>query len=276
MPLPRFLTSNPAVRATTTAARMIWQSKIMTSGVVCEALAVIAAILTWVNNSWWLPNAALTLATLGTVAVAGRIAWDYHGRGLNAQQRDDVDGILTDTNLNQTQRTEIERLIQSSGLTKHQKDDLDTALYETTAVANAAEAQKAVDAAVRYLARQRPDHGHVVVIHTTGIGRLNSICVEPPRPNGACQRKHTYESGDDLNPVEVAKALFWDFTTPAVLWRHPGNRKFCHTNNNDIDEPGHELIFIPHDCVPKWRFPAPGDYVLRHNATSGSTWEKQP
>ena len=86
-----FLVSN---RATTTAARMIWRSKIMTLGVACEILAVIAAILNWVNNFWWLPNAALTLATLGAVAVATKIAWDYHGRGLNAQQRDDVDGIL--------------------------------------------------------------------------------------------------------------------------------------------------------------------------------------
>ena len=56
MPLPRFLASNPAARATTTAARLIWQSKIMTLGVVCEALAAVAAVLTWVTNLWWLPQ----------------------------------------------------------------------------------------------------------------------------------------------------------------------------------------------------------------------------
>ena len=84
MPSPRFLASNPAVRATTTAISLIWQSKIMTGAIVCEAIAAIAAVLNWVTDFWWLANAALTLATFGAVAVACRVAWDYHGRGLNA------------------------------------------------------------------------------------------------------------------------------------------------------------------------------------------------
>ena len=86
MPPPRFLASNPAVRATTTAVSLIWQSKIMTGAIVCEAIAAIAAVLNWVTDFWWLANAALTLATFGAVAVACRVAWDYHGRGLNAHQ----------------------------------------------------------------------------------------------------------------------------------------------------------------------------------------------
>ena len=276
MPLPRFLASNPAVRATTTAARLIWQSKIMTLGVACELLAVIAAVVNWVTNLWWLPNAALTLATLGAVAVATKIAWDYHGRGLNAQQRQDVDGILTDASLNEKQRNEIAAAIKSSGLTAFQKIDLETALYETTAVANAAEAQTAVAAATHYLSRQRPDHAHVVVIYTIGVGRLDIRYVDPPRPEGACQRQHAYESGDDLNFVTIAISLFRGFTNPAVLWKHPGNRRICYTNYNDIVEPGHELIFSFEDCVPKWRLPTTGDYVLKHDALNGSAWEQQP
>ena len=294
MPPPRFLTSNAAVRATTTAARMIWQSKIMTSGVVCEILAVIAAILNWVSNFWWLPNAALTLATLGAVAVATKIAWDYNGRGLNAQQRDDVngilantslnktqrddvDGILAHTNLNQTQRTKIERLIQSSGLTPQQKLDLPAEIGKLD-IAILVEAQKAVLAALDYLRgpdNRGPDHGHLVVIYRTGV-RLDVRYVEPPRASSPCQRQHPHGQADDFNFVEVTNSLFQPFTNPTVLWKHPGNREICHTNYDDIDEPGNHLTFSPEDCVPKWRFPASGDYVLKHDALNGSAWEQQP
>ena len=189
MPLPRFWASSPKILVAMTAVRMIGQSKIMTLGVAFEILAVIAAILNWVSNFWWLPNAALTLATLGAVAVATKIAWDYNGRGLNAQQRDDVNGNLAHTNLNQTQRTEIERLIQSSGLTPQQKLDLPAEIGKIN-FAILVEAQKAVLAALDYLRgpdNRGPDHGHLVVIYRTGV-RLDVRYVEPPPASSPCQR----------------------------------------------------------------------------------------
>ena len=194
MPLPDLLASNRAVRVTTTGTRLIWQSKIMTLGIVCEILAVIAAILNWVNDLWWLPNATLTLATLGAVAVATKTAWDYHGRGLNAQQRDDVDDILTNASLNEPQKNQVTETIESSGLTARQKRDLQTVLYETD-VANVVAARKAVAAARDYL--ESSDHGHVVVIHTVAVGRLDVRYVDPPPARGVCQRQHAYERADD-------------------------------------------------------------------------------
>ena len=275
MPLPRFLASNPAVRATTTAGRLIWQSKIMTLGVACELLAVIAAVVNWVTNLWWLPNAALTLATLGAVAVATKIAWDYHGRGLNAQQRQDMDGILTEASLNETQRNEIAESIQSNGLTPHQKSDLPAAIREINVVI-IVEAQNALYAALDYL--QRPDHGHLVVIHRTGVGRLEVRYVDPPPARGVCQRQHADEHGSELNLVAVAASFYQPFTNPAVLWRHPGSGNICHTNYDIAGErtvPGNELTFSFEDCVPKWRLPMAGDYVLRNNATGRSTWQQK-
>ena len=273
MPPPRFLASNPAVRATTTAVSLIWQSKIMTVAIFCEAIAAIAAVLNWVTDFWWLANAALTLATFGAVAVACRVAWDYHGRGLNAQQTHHVDGILTGASLNQTQSNEIAEAIQSSELTPRQKSDLPAALRAID-VAIIVEAQKAVDVALDYL--RRPDHGHVVVIHRMGGRRLDVRYVYRPRARGLCQRQHPYEQGADLNLVEVATSLFQPFTNPAVLWKHPVNGNVCHTNYDARGAHGHELIFSFEDCVPKWRVPTVGDYVLKHNAKSGSTWEQKP
>ena len=277
MPLPRFWASSPKILVAMTAVRMIGQSKIMTLGVAFEILAVIAAILNWVSNFWWLPNAALTLATLGAVAVATKIAWDYNGRGLNAQQRDDVNGNLAHTNLNQTQRTEIERLIQSSGLTPQQKLDLPAEIGKIN-FAILVEAQKAVLAALDYLRgpdNRGPDHGHLVVIYRTGV-RLDVRYVEPPPASSPCQRQHPHGQADDFNFEKVANSLFQSFTNPTVLWKHPGNREICHTNYDDIDEPGNHLTFSSEDCVPKWRFPASGDYVLKHDALNGSAWEQQP
>ena len=273
MPLPRFLASNPAARATTTAARLIWQSKIMTLGVVCEALAAVAAVLTWVTNLWWLPNATLTLATLGAVAVATKIAWDYHGRGLNAQQRDDVAGIISNASLNETQSKEIAEAIQSSGLTPSQKAEMPSALREID-VASIVEAQKAVNYALEYLTR--PSHGQVVVIHRVGIGRLDVRYLDPPPVRGVCERQHAQEPGTTLNLAEVATSFSQPFTNPAVLWKHPGSGFFCHTNNDAPGAHGQNLIFSFEDCVPKWRVPMSGDYVLRHDPNNGSYWVQLP
>ena len=271
MPLPRFWASSPKILVAMTAVRMIGQSKIMTLGVAFEILAVIAAVLNWVTNLWWLPNAALTLATLGAVAVATKIAWDYHGRGLNAQQRNDVDGILTGASLNQTQSNEIAEAIQSSGLTQRQKSDLPPALQEMNIV-QIVEAQRAVNYALEYL--NQPGHGQVVVILAVGINRLEVRYVEPPPVRDVCQRQHAFEDGTALDLIEVAKSLFWPFNNPTVLWTHPGNGRYYSTNYNARAPQGHALRFSFEDCFPKWGVPAPGDYILRHNLTTGSTWEQ--
>ena len=273
MPLPRFLASNPAVRATTTAARMIWQSKIMTLGVFCEILAVIAAVSSWFNNLLWLPNAALTLATLGAVAVATKIAWDYHGRGLNTQQRDDVGGILLNERLNETQKSETAKAIESSGLTTRQRADLPRALRETEIV-QIVEAQRVLYYAIEYL--RRPGHGQVVVIHRLTIAQLAIWYLDPPPPRRGCQRQHPQELGTNINFVEVAESLYNPYAATAVLWLHPGSGYFCHTNNDAPEAHGRKLMFSLEDCVPKWHDPMPGEYVLMYHPDSGFTWEQQP
>lgn len=273
MPPPRFMTSSPKILAAMTAIRMIWQSKFMMLGVACEIFALIAATWNWVDSYRWLPNFALTLATIGAFIVACRVAWDYHGRGLNEKQRDDVDGTLTNASLNETQMGKIAEAIQSSGLTPRQKYDLPASI-QAIDVAKIVEAQKAVDAALVYL--QRTDHGHVVVIYRIGGRRLDVRYVNPPRPVGPCKRQHPNEQGADLNDAEVATSLFRQFTNPAVLWKHPANGNFCHTNYDEKGAPGNELMFSSEDCVPKCRVPAAGDYVLKHNPTGRSTWEQKP
>ena len=277
MPQPYFLTSSPKIFGVKTAIRMIWQSKIMMLGVTCEIFALIGATWNWVDSYPWLPNVALTLATIGAVIVAGRVAWDYHGRGLNAKQKEESKDILTNASLNEPQMDEIAEAIQSSGLTPRQKSDLPAALREIS-VANIVEVQKALDVALEYLQTvQRPDHGHVVVIHRIGLSRLDVQYVDPPRASGPCQRQHAYEQGADLNRLEVANSLLQTLTKYTVLWRHPVDQNCFHTNYNEPREPGHQLIFSLEDCVPKWRFPTVGDYVLTINrAASNFTWQQKP
>lgn len=243
----------------------------MTGAIVCEAIAAIAAILNWVTDFWWLPNAALTLATFGAVAVACRVAWDYHGRGLNARQTHHVDGILTGASLNQTQSNAIAEAIQSSGLTPRQKSDLPPALQEMNIV-QIVEAQRAVNYALEYL--NQPGHGQVVVIFAVGINRLEVRYVEPPPVRDVCQRQHAFEDGTALDLIEVAKSLFWPYNNPTVLWTHPGNGLYYSTNYNARGPQGHALRFSLEDCFPKWGVPAPGDYILSPNLTTGFNWEQ--
>ena len=272
MPQPHFLTSSPKNLGVKTAIRMIWQSKIMTLGVTCEIFALIGATWNWVDSYPWLPNVALTLATIGAVVVAGRVAWDYHGRGLNAKQKEESKDILTNASLNETQMDEIAEAIQSSGLTPGQKSDLPATLGEIS-VANIVEVQKALDVALEYLlTAQRPDHGHVVVIHRIGRSQLDVRYVDPPRASGPCQRQHAHEQGADLNLLEVANSLLQPLTKFTVLWRHPVDQKCFHTNYNAAEDPGHFLTFSFEDCVPKWRIPIVDDYVLSSQATGDFTW----
>ena len=155
-------------------------------------------------DSWWLPNPALTLATLGAIMVAGRVAWDYHGRGLNERQREEVNETVSSSSLNPTQQgevaqiagssglnshqqeavneilsnaslngiqtTEVANAIQFGGLTQRQKDDLRLALRES-ALANIVESQKVLRMAIDQL--RKSSHGHVAVINAIGVGRLD-------------------------------------------------------------------------------------------------------
>ena len=155
MPPPRFMTSSPKILAAMTAIRMIRQSKFMMLGVACEIFALIAATWNWVDSYRWLPNFALTLATIGAVIVASRVAWDYHGRGLNAKQREELKDILTNASLNETQMDEIAEAILSSGLTPRQKSDLPTALQEIDLVSTVF-AQKALADAINHLKNASP------------------------------------------------------------------------------------------------------------------------
>ena len=221
MPLPRFLASSPPILAAKTAIRMILRSPIMTVGVFCEIIAFSAAAWNWVDSYRWLPNAALTLATVGAVIVASRVAWDYHGRGLNAKQREELKDILTNSSLNETQMDEIAEAILSSGLTPRQKSDLPTALQEIDLVSTVF-AQKALADAINHL--KNAEHGHVAVIRITGFHQLDVQCVAPPPARGECQRQHTYEQGSDINYLEITKSIFNPFCNPAVLWMQPGSR----------------------------------------------------
>ena len=275
----------------------IWQSKIMTLGVVCEILAVIAAALSSpaIPTPGWLPYAALLMATIGAAIVAGKVAWDYHGRGLNATQRKDVQdilasaglsesqtegvqGLLANANLNATQIDAVAEAIKSSGLTEHQKSELEAAIqdvhiYETVL------AQKAMAEALSYVWDRGPNldfrHGHVVVIDRTHTGQLDVQRVESPRPQEVCERQHEDESTPDINTLEIAKSLFQRLGTPVVLWMHPGNGKLCYTNFHNQMFRGRGLVFNLYDCVPEWRASAPGDDVLTRDESGKWTWEQR-
>ena len=273
MPLTRFLLSSPKFLAAKTAISMILRSGWMTVGVACEIIALIGATWNWVDSYQWLPNAALTLATIGAVIVAIRVAWDYQGRGLNAKQKEGAKDILTNGSLNQTQMDAITEAIKSSGLTPRQKSDLPTALQEIDLVKTVF-AQKAVADAINYL--NNSEHGHVAVIRVTGFGQLDVQCVAPPPARGECQRQHAYEQDPDINSLELTKSIFNPFCEPAVLWRHPGSRALRNTNHNDPASFTRDLVFSFEDCVPKWLVPIVGDYVLTRDATGGSKWEQKP
>ena len=273
MPLPRFLLSSPKILAAKTAISMILRSGWMTVGVACEIFALIGAAWNWVDSYQWLPNAALTLATVGAGIVASRVAWDYHGRGLNEKQKGEAKDILTNASLNETQTDEITEAIKSSGLTTRQKSDLLPALQEIDLVSTVF-AQKALADAINYL--QDAEHGHVAVIRITGFGQLDVQCVAPPPARGKCQRQHTYEQGSDINYLEIAESIFNPFCHPAVLWMQPSSRNLRNTNQNDPGSRSRELVFSFEDCVPKWLVPAGGDYVLTRDDTGRSTWEQKP
>ena len=272
MALTRFLLSSPKILAAKTAIIMIWRSPIMTVGVTCEIIAFSAAAWNWVDSYQWLPNAALTLATVGAVIVAIRVAWDYHGRGLNAKQTQEVSDILTNVGLNEAQSEEMAEAIKSSGLTSHQKSDMVTALQEMN-IASIVLAQKAVIDAMNQL--RNSDHGHVAIINVTGFCQMDVQCVAPPVARGECQRQHEFEPEVDFDHLEIAKSLYQPFRNPAFLWKHPSTRHLSHTNDYDPGSFTRELVFSLEDCVPKWRVPIVGDYVLTRDDNRRYTWEQR-
>ena len=279
------------------AARLIGKSKVMLLGMACEILALAAVVWNWSGiTEWsWLPNATLTVATAGAFIVAWRIAWDYHGRGLNEEQsrdvryilananlserqREDVQGILANASLNATQMDEVAEAIKSSGLTERQKSELEAAIkdvhiYETVL------AQKAMAEALSYVWERGPNldyrHGHVVVIERTGTYQLEVQLVESPLPQGICERQHEDELTPDINTLEIAKSLFQPFGTPVVLWMHPGNGKLCSTHFHNRMALGRVLVFNLYNCVPERRAPAPGDDVLTRDESGKWMWEKR-
>ena len=273
MPLPRFLLSGPKILAAKTAISMILRSPIMTVGVACEIIAFSAAAWNWVDSYQWLPNAALTLATVGAVIVASRVAWDYHGRGLNTKQTEEVNDILTSVGLNETQSEEMAEEIKSSGLTRHQKSDLITELRGIDLVSTVV-AQKAVATAIDQLGNAV--HGYVAIIRVTGFCQMDVQCVAPPPARGECQRQHEFEPAADFDHLEIAKSIYQPFRNPAFLWKHPSTSQLCHTNHNDPGSHARGLVFSLEDCVQKWRVPAADDYVLTRDDYGRYTWEQTP
>ena len=272
----------------------IWQSKIMTLGVVCEILAVIAAALSApvIPTPEWLPYAALLMATIGAAIVAGKVAWDYHSRGLNATQRQDVQdilasaglsgrqweeirGILANDNLNEAQKEEVAEAIRLNGLTERQKSELEAAIKDVH-IYHTVLAQKAMVEALSYVWKVGPGfvtgHGHIVVIDRTSTGQFDIQRVESPRLKDGCERRHEDEPTPDINTLEIAKSLLQPTGSPAVLWIHPGNGKLCYTNLYNQLLLGRGLVFNRYDCVPEWRASAPGDDVLTRDESHKWTW----
>ena len=273
MPLPRFLLSSPKILAAKTAISMIWRSPIMAAGVACEIIALSAAAWNWVDSYQWLPNATLTLATVGAVIVAIRVAWDYHGRGLNAKQKEESKDILTNASLNETQMDEIAEAIKSSGLTQQQKSDLITELPRID-LASTVVTQEAVGTALDQLAKAA--HGYVAIIRVTGFCQVGVQCVAPPPARGECQRQHEFEPAADFNLLEIAKSMYLPDHNPTFLWKNATSTHWCHTNHSDPSSNTRQLVFSLEDCVPKWRVPIVGDHVLTHDATGRSKWTQKP
>ena len=259
-----------------TNIRMIFRSNWMVAGIICEILAFIAAVGNWFAGSWWvwqlLPNVALTLATLGAVMVAGRVAWDYHGRGLNERQREEMNETMSSSILNTTQREEVATAIHSSGLTQRQKSDLPTAL-QGIEIAGTVFAQKAISDAANQL--HDSDHGYVAVINVNALCQMDVQCVAPPIRAGKCQRQHEFEPESKCDLLEIAESLHKAFHHPAYLWKHPVTGELRHTNHDDPASFTKALVFSLEDCVPKWRAPITDDYVLTHDPSGDYAWVRK-
>ena len=276
MPPLRLLKAITKARAAIVPARMIWRSRWMRLGVACEILAFAAAMGNWYDNPWlvwqFLPNIALTLATSGAVIVACKVAWDYQGRGLNERQREEIGTTLANASLSDTQIAEVSAAVQSSGLTQRQKSELRPAL-QGIELAGTVFAQKAISDAANQL--HGSDHGYVAVVKVNMLCEIEVQCVAPPTGPGKCQRQHEFEPESKLDLLDVAKSLPSAFHHPAYLWKQPVTGELRHTNRNDPASFTKELVFSLEDCVPKWRIPIAGDYVLTPDTNDYYRWQQK-
>ncbi|MCY4414843.1 MAG: hypothetical protein OXE87_00805 [Chloroflexi bacterium] len=292
---------------------MIFRSKWMVAGVICEILAFIAAVGNWFAGSWlvWqlLPNIALTLATLGAVMVAGRVAWDYHGRGLNERQKSEVNDTVYSSGLNATQAEEVAQIAESSGLNSSQQEAVNEILSRSNlnevqrgAVAQIIEnsglslkqaselpaklmdiylprivsAQQAAIVAADYL---RPKgHGRVVVLTDAGGGSIEVQCIDPPEDALTCERQHDREEGDADNFLKIAASHLHPFAGNTMIWLPPAGNGIKYTNgaiHPAMHLDGRRWVFSREDCVPKRLDPRDGDYVLARGESGEYTWEQK-
>ena len=294
-----------------TNTRMIFRSRWMVAGVICEILAFIAALGNWFAGSWlvWqlLPNVALTLATLGAVMVAGRVAWDYHGRGLNARQQDEVNDTVLSSGLNPTQKEETTQIAESSGLNPHQREavneilsgsDLNElqkrAVVQILSVSGLSSrqvselpdklmdidlwsmvsAQQAAVSALNYL--RHKGHGRVAVLTSVRFGLVEVQCIDPPRNALSCDRQHEREDGNADNTLKIAASHLHMFADDTVMWLPPAGNGINYTNgaiHPAMAVDGRQWVFSFEDCVPKRLYPVAGDYVLTLNESGKYTWE---
>ncbi len=211
-------------------AKAVLKSRWMLIGLAAETIGFIVAILNWFSQSWWLPNAALTLGALGLVILAGKVAWDYQARGLNAQQKKDVDDLLTVTELNDKQRAELDQ----RGLTPRQQSNI-----SNLDIAIIVETQRAMGGAVEYI---RAAHGRVAVIHRTGWFSFNVVSLDAPA-GYHCQRQHTDEPAFDYNFYDAARSLSAPFVSFAILWMHPLQRGWTYMSNDDDRNFGNSIVY---------------------------------
>ena len=296
-----------------TNIRMIFRSGWMVAGVACEILALIAAVGNWFAGSWsvWqlLPNVALTLATLGAVLVAGRVAWDYHGRGLNERQKEEVNDTVSSSSLNTTQNEEVTQITESSGLSPRQGEAVNEILsssnlneaqrdavaqiiaesglsrrqvFELPArlkgihLSRIASAQQAAITAGDYLVQAV--HGRMAILTNAGDGIVQVQCIDPPQEALNCERQHDREDGGSSAPFGIVSAHLEEFAGDTLIWRPPGNQGLRYINGNTeppIAIDGRSWVFNTQDCVPKRLDPVAGDYVLTRDPSGCYAWERK-
>ena len=297
-----------------TNIRMIFRSRWMVAGVICEILAFIAAVGNWFAGSWlvWqlLPNVALTLATIGAVMVAGRVAWDYHGRGLNERQREDVNDTVSSSSLNTTQKEEVAQITESSQLNPHQREAVNEMLLgsDLSKTQRDAVAQifaesglspnqvsdlpaklmnmslwrmvSAQQASITALDRLRKEgHGRVAVLTNARGGFSEVQCIDPPADALSCKRQHEREHGDTNNALTIAESHLHLFADDTVIWLPPAGNGIKYSNgavhpNMAVD--GRQWVFSFEDCIPKRLDPVAGDYVLTRDHSGHHAWVRKP
>lgn len=256
-----------------------------------------------------LPNAALTLATLGAVLVASKIALDYHGRGLNGKQQEDVNETLSSSSLNTTQEEEVAQAISSSGLNQHQREavkeillgsdlneiqkgavaqiiaesglsprqisDLPAKLMDIY-LSRIVSAQQAAVTASDYLTLN--GHGRVAVLTNASGGLVEVQCIDPPQDALNCERLHDSEGEDTDNALKIAAAHLHPIAGNTLIWLPPASRGFRYTNraiHPTMAMGGRQWVFSFEDCVPKRLDPRAHDYVLTRDHSGRYAWRRE-